>query len=89
MSCYYNIGGGKELSNLELADTILKAMGESPTSIQFVEDRKGHDLRYSLDYAKIRGELGYEPQVSFEEGINLTIEWYQKNQDWWFPLKAY
>lgn len=85
----YNIGGGKELSNLDLAGTILKAMGESPTSIQFVEDRKGHDLRYSLDYAKIRGELGYEPQVSFEEGINLTIEWYQKNQDWWFPLKAY
>lgn len=85
----YNIGGGKELSNLDLAGTILKAMGESPTSIQFVEDRKGHDLRYSLDYAKIRGELGYEPQVSFEEGINLTIEWYQKNQDWWYPLKAY
>jgi dTDP-glucose 4,6-dehydratase len=63
-------------------------MGESPTSMQFVEDRKGHDLRYSLDYAKIHNELGYEPSVSFEVGINSTIEWYRKNQDWWLPLKS-
>lgn len=83
----YNIGGGKELSNMELAGTILKVMGESLTSIKFVEDRKGHDLRYSLDYSKIRKELGYEPMISFEEGIVSTIEWYQKNQDWWQPLK--
>ena len=84
----YNIGGGKELSNIELAGTILKVMGESPSSVQFVEDRKGHDLRYSLDYSKIHRELGYEPAVSFEEGIVSTIEWYQKNRDWWLPLKS-
>lgn len=84
----YNIGGGKELSNMELAGTILKVMGESPASIQFVEDRKGHDLRYSLDYAKIHKELGYEPKISFEEGLASTIEWYQNNHEWWLPLKS-
>jgi len=84
----YNIGGGKELSNLELAETILKMMGEDATRIQFVEDRKGHDLRYSLDFSKIHKELGYEPLVSFEEGIVSTVEWYQRNQNWWLTLKS-
>ena len=84
----YNIGGGKELSNLELAESILKMMGRDPTRIQFVEDRKGHDLRYSLDYSKIHNELGYEPLVSFEEGIVSTVEWYQRNQNWWLTLKS-
>ena len=84
----YNIGGGKELSNMELAETILKMMGGDPTRIQFVEDRKGHDLRYSLDYSKIHNELGYEPLVSFEEGIVSTVEWYQRNQNWWLTLKS-
>ena len=84
----YNIGGGKELSNLELAETILKMMGRDPTRIQFVEDRKGHDLRYSLDYSKIHNELGYEPMISFEEGLVSTVEWYQRNQNWWLTLKS-
>ena len=84
----YNIGGGKELSNLELPETILKMMGEDATRIQFVEDRKGHDLRYSLDFSKIHKELGYEPLVSFEEGIVSTVEWYQRNQNWWLTLKS-
>ena len=84
----YNIGGGKELSNMELAETILKMMGEDATRIQFVEDRKGHDLRYSLDFSKIHKELGYEPLVSFEEGIVSTVEWYQRNQNWWLTLKS-
>jgi len=84
----YNIGGGKELSNLALAETILKMMGEDATRIQFVEDRKGHDLRYSLDFSKIHKELGYEPLVSFEEGIVSTVEWYQRNQNWWLTLKS-
>ena len=84
----YNIGGGKELSNLELAESILKMMGRDPTRIQFVEDRKGHDLRYSLDYSKIHNELGYEPMISFEEGLVSTVEWYQRNQNWWLTLKS-
>ena len=84
----YNIGGGKELSNMELAETILKMMGGDPTRIQFVEDRKGHDLRYSLDYSKIHNELGYEPMISFEEGLVSTVEWYQRNQNWWLTLKS-
>jgi len=84
----YNIGGGKELSNLELAETILDVLGEDSSRIQFVEDRKGHDLRYSLDFLKIHNELGYEPRVSFEEGIVSTVEWYQRNQNWWLALKS-
>lgn len=84
----YNIGGGKELSNLELAETILNALGENSSRIQFVEDRKGHDLRYSLDFSKIHNQLGYEPRVSFEEGILSTVEWYQRNQNWWIALKS-
>jgi dTDP-glucose 4,6-dehydratase len=84
----YNIGGGKELSNLELAETILDVLGEDSSRIQFVEDRKGHDLRYSLDFLKIQNELGYEPRVSFEEGIVSTVEWYQRNQNWWIALKS-
>jgi dTDP-glucose 4,6-dehydratase len=84
----YNIGGGKELSNVELAATILEIMGEDSTKIQYVDDRKGHDLRYSLDYSKIATELGYRPTTSFKAGIQSTIEWYQQNQDWWLPLKS-
>jgi dTDP-glucose 4,6-dehydratase len=53
-----------------------------------VEDRKGHDRRYSLSIDKIRRELGYEPQVRFEEGIAATIDWYKNNRAWWEPLKA-
>lgn len=84
----YNIGGGKELSNIELAGAILEVMEEQPTSIEFVEDRKGHDLRYSLDYSKISKDLGYESIVSFEEGIISTVQWYQRNQNWWLSLKS-
>jgi len=84
----YNIGGGHELSNVELAGKILEIMGEDAGKIQFVEDRKGHDLRYSLDYSKIRKELGYQPTRSFDEGLKSTVEWYQQNRNWWRPLKS-
>ena len=83
----YNIGGGRELNNLEITDLILKAMGADKTSIEFVEDRKGHDLRYSVDWSKIKRELGYEPQVTFEVGLEQTINWYRENETWWKPLK--
>ena len=83
----YNIGGGRELTNLEITHMILEAMGADESSIEYVEDRKGHDLRYSVDWTKINRELGYEPQVKFEDGLRDTIEWYRNNRAWWEPLK--
>ena len=83
----YNIGGGRELSNLDLTKHILDFMGKSRNEISHVEDRIGHDQRYSVDFSKIRSELGYEPQVKFENGLRDTIEWYRSNTSWWKPLK--
>ncbi len=83
----YNIGGGRELTNLEITDLILSAMGADSSSIEYVEDRKGHDLRYSVDWTKINKVLGYEPKVKFEDGLGETIEWYRNNRGWWEPLK--
>lgn len=83
----YNIGGGRELTNLEITHLILDAMGADESSIEYVEDRKGHDLRYSVDWSKINRELGYEPQVKFEDGLRKTIQWYRDNESWWKPLK--
>jgi dTDP-glucose 4,6-dehydratase len=84
----YNIGGGQELTNLEITHMILETMGADESSIKFIEDRKGHDLRYSVDWTKARNELGYVPQVSFEDGLAKTIQWYETNQSWWKPLKS-
>jgi dTDP-glucose 4,6-dehydratase len=83
----YNIGGGTELSNLELTNKILDIMGKGQESIEYVEDRKGHDLRYSVDITKISSDLGYAPQVDWEVGLKETINWYQENESWWRPLK--
>jgi dTDP-glucose 4,6-dehydratase len=83
----YNIGGGRELSNKELTHIILKEMDKDESQINFVEDRKGHDLRYSVDISKIKRELGYSPKISFEEGLKSTIDWYRSNENWWRPLK--
>ena len=83
----YNIGGGRELTNNEITSLILSAMGKDESSIEYVEDRKGHDLRYSVDWTKINRELGYEPQVKFEDGLRDTIQWYRDNESWWKPLK--
>ena len=78
----YNIGGHHEKTNLEITGIILKAMGKDESSIEYVEDRLGHDRRYAIDNKKIQTELGWKPSVTFEEGIKLTIDWYLKNQDW-------
>jgi dTDP-glucose 4,6-dehydratase len=83
----YNIGGGRELTNNEITSLILEAMGADESAIEYVEDRKGHDLRYSVDWTKINRELGYEPQVKFEDGLRDTIQWYRDNEAWWKPLK--
>jgi len=84
----YNIGGGLEMTNLELTERLITACGKDWTSVQRVQDRKGHDRRYSLDHSKISTELGYAPQTSFEAGLAETISWYRDNAAWWMPLKA-
>ncbi len=83
----YNIGGGRELTNNEITGLILEAMDADESSIEYVEDRKGHDFRYSVDWTKIKRELGYEPKVEFEKGLEETIKWYRENEAWWKPLK--
>jgi dTDP-glucose 4,6-dehydratase len=83
----YNIGGGTELNNLELTKRILEIMGKGQESIEYVEDRKGHDLRYSVNISKISNELGFAPQVNWVAGLKETINWYQENEAWWRPLK--
>jgi len=82
----YNISSGQEMTNLEVVGKVLGCMGEDETSIEFVEDRPGHDLRYSLDSSKIKEELGWRPEHSFEEGIEETVGWYLENEDWWRSL---
>jgi dTDP-glucose 4,6-dehydratase len=84
----YNIGGGTELSNKELTGLLLEACGADWTSVDHVEDRKGHDRRYSVDISKISSELGYEPQVPFEQGLADAVQWYRDNRAWWEPLRA-
>ena len=82
----YNIGGGQELSNLEITDLILKLMDANSDSIEYVEDRKGHDFRYSVNYEKAKKELGYEPKINFNTGLLETINWYKNNEKWWRSL---
>jgi dTDP-glucose 4,6-dehydratase len=84
----YNIGGGTELSNRELTEQLLAACDAGWEQVQFVEDRKGHDRRYSVDITKITEELGYSPAVSFSHGLRETVRWYRNNRSWWEPLKA-
>jgi dTDP-glucose 4,6-dehydratase len=82
----FNIGGGRELSNIELTRVILSAMGAGEESIEKVTDRLGHDFRYSLNIERIERELGYKPEINFDLGISQTIEWYKNNEEWWKPL---
>jgi dTDP-glucose 4,6-dehydratase len=83
----YNIGGGTELSNLEITQVILDHFQLDETIIDFVPDRKGHDFRYSVDDSKIRNELNYSPTINFEIGLAATISWYEKNSSWWKKIK--
>jgi dTDP-glucose 4,6-dehydratase len=83
----YNIGGGTELTNRELTDRLLAAFGKGEESIEYVEDRLGHDRRYSVDWSKIRDELGYTPKHDFDSGLADTIDWFRGHESWWRPLK--
>ncbi|MCZ7355840.1 MAG: dTDP-glucose 4,6-dehydratase [Candidatus Methanoperedens sp.] len=81
----YNIGAGNEKTNLEITDLILSELDKPNSLIKFVEDRPGHDRRYSLDFTKIK-RLGWEPEHDFETSLKSTIKWYKKNEWWWKPL---
>jgi len=78
----YNIGGGREMRNLDVARLILGALGRPESLIEFVKDRPGHDLRYALNCDKLSSETGWRAQISFENGLSATIDWYQRNQPW-------
>ena len=79
----YNVGGHNERTNLDVVKTILRTLGKPESLIRFVTDRPGHDLRYAIDASKIKNELGWVPQTTFDTGIQSTIEWYLKNEAWW------
>jgi len=83
----YNVGGGNEHENIWITQRILELTGASEELITYVQDRPGHDLRYSLDTHKLRG-LGWEPQITFEQGLEETARWYQDNRAWWEPIKS-
>lgn len=79
----YNIGGHNERTNLEVVQTILRELNKPKSLIQYVTDRKGHDLRYAIDPTKIETELGWTPKYNFDTGIKQTIQWYLDNKSWW------
>jgi dTDP-glucose 4,6-dehydratase len=83
----YNVGGGDERENIEVAHAILDLTGADRSLLRRVDDRPGHDRRYSLDTTKLR-TLGWTPQVSFDEGMRTTVEWYRDNRSWWEPIKS-
>ena len=82
----YNIGGGNELTNIEITHRLLKLLGKDESLIEFIEDRKGHDFRYSLDCSKLR-KMGWKPEYSFDEALEKTVKWYVENRWWWEPLR--
>jgi len=93
----YNVGGNSERKNIEVVRAICAALDRRQPradgasyaeQIQFVSDRPGHDQRYAIDASKIRDELGWEPEVTFEEGIDRTVDWYLERRDWWEPILA-
>ncbi len=82
----YNVGGRNSLQNITLVKKLLKIMGLDLSYLEYVEDRKGHDLRYALDDSKLRG-LGFRESINFDQGIQKTVQWYEANQEWWRELK--
>ena len=82
----YNIGGGNEVRNVDLAHALLRLVDRPDSLIKNVPDRPGHDIRYSLDTGKLR-KLGWAPQMAFDEGLKETVDWYRKNEWWWRPIK--
>ena len=84
----YNIGGGEEATNREITQLVLEHTGADESLVRRVEDRAGHDRRYSLDTTKARAELGWAPETALAQGFPLTAAWYSANRDWWEPIKS-
>ena len=84
----YNFGGEAERRNLDIVELIADTVAGDRDGIRFVDDRPGHDWRYAMDITKVRDELGFEPSVRFEEGLEQTMEWYLANESWWRPILA-
>lgn len=84
----YCLGGDNELTNLELTKKVLNLMGEGEEMIEYVTDRPGHDLRYGINFSKTKNELGWQPAVSFDDGLKRTIDWYKNNRAWWKNIKS-
>lgn len=85
----YCIGGmADDISNLDVAKKIIKLLGKDEDMIEFVKDRPGHDRRYAVDFSKIKDELGWEPQHSFDEWLEKTVSWYKENEEWWKKVKS-
>lgn len=84
----YCVGGNCEKPNIEIARKILELLNQGEKMIEYVKDRPGHDRRYAIDFSKIRSKLGWEPKTTFEEGMQKTVEWYKRNQDWWRNIKS-
>ena len=79
----YNVGGNNEMRNIDIVKMVCQKVGASEDLITYVEDRKGHDLRYAIDAEKIRVELGWTPQIKFKDGLERTVRWYLNNEKWW------
>ena len=84
----YNVGGPDERENMAVVRRILELTGRDESLIEHVIDRPGHDRRYSLSSEKLRGELGWEPPVRFDDGLRRTVEWYRDNPAWWTPIRS-
>jgi dTDP-glucose 4,6-dehydratase len=83
----YNIGGNNEWYNIDIVKKILSIIGKPESLITFVTDRLGHDRRYAIDAGKIKRELGWTPSTQFEQGLQKTVAWYLKNEQWWRKLQ--
>ena len=79
----YNVGGHNEMHNIDIVKLVCKELGKSESLITYVTDRKGHDMRYAIDPAKIQNELGWVPETKFADGIKRTVKWYLEHRDWW------
>jgi dTDP-glucose 4,6-dehydratase len=84
----YNVGGPDELPNIEVVRAILELTGRDDSLITYVDDRPGHDRRYSLSSEKLRSDLGWAPEVRFRDGLEQTVAWYRENEAWWEPIRS-
>ena len=84
----YNVGGPDECENIEVVKRVIDLVDGDESLIEYVQDRPGHDRRYSLSSEKLKRELGWEAQVHFDEGIEKTVNWYRENEDWWGPIRS-